>query len=151
MAGFFYVAGYLIDERRRWPVITASPRLYFQRFRRHLTFLIWIILRSATVKMSLILHNAIVLIHHKAGRVFEDVDAIEVHCIVLYRYKTPIYLTRHQYTMLLIDIERKQVFIGKIIITHVVAKSVLLLNDVRVMFADIHGFNNVFKASIFRA
>ena len=26
MAGFFYVAGYLIEERRRWPVITASPR-----------------------------------------------------------------------------------------------------------------------------
>ena len=23
---FFYVAGYLIEERRRWPVITASPR-----------------------------------------------------------------------------------------------------------------------------
>ena len=22
----FYVAGYLIEERRRWPVITASPR-----------------------------------------------------------------------------------------------------------------------------
>ena len=22
---FFYVAGYLIEERRRWPVITASP------------------------------------------------------------------------------------------------------------------------------
>ena len=28
MAGMavFYVAGYLIEERRRWPVITASPR-----------------------------------------------------------------------------------------------------------------------------
>ena len=26
MAGFFYVAGYLIEERCRWPVITASPR-----------------------------------------------------------------------------------------------------------------------------
>ena len=26
MAVFFYVAGYLIEERRRWPVITASPR-----------------------------------------------------------------------------------------------------------------------------
>ena len=28
MAGmaFFNVAGYLIEERRRWPVITASPR-----------------------------------------------------------------------------------------------------------------------------
>ena len=28
MAGMaiFYVAGYLVDERRRWPVITASPR-----------------------------------------------------------------------------------------------------------------------------
>ena len=27
MAGMavFYVAGYLIEERRRWPVITASP------------------------------------------------------------------------------------------------------------------------------
>ena len=25
MAVFFYVAGYLIEERRRWPVITASP------------------------------------------------------------------------------------------------------------------------------
>ena len=24
--GIFYVAGYLIEERRRWPVITASPR-----------------------------------------------------------------------------------------------------------------------------
>ena len=24
--GRFYVAGYLIEERRRWPVITASPR-----------------------------------------------------------------------------------------------------------------------------
>ena len=24
--GSFYVAGYLIEERRRWPVITASPR-----------------------------------------------------------------------------------------------------------------------------
>ena len=23
---FFYVADYLIEERRRWPVITASPR-----------------------------------------------------------------------------------------------------------------------------
>ena len=23
---FFYVAGYPIEERRRWPVITASPR-----------------------------------------------------------------------------------------------------------------------------
>ena len=23
---FFYVAGYLIEERRRWPVITASPQ-----------------------------------------------------------------------------------------------------------------------------
>ena len=23
---FFYVAGYLIEETRRWPVITASPR-----------------------------------------------------------------------------------------------------------------------------
>ena len=22
----FYVAGYLIEERRRWPVINASPR-----------------------------------------------------------------------------------------------------------------------------
>ena len=22
----FYVAGYLIEERRRWPIITASPR-----------------------------------------------------------------------------------------------------------------------------
>ena len=22
----FYVAGYLIEERRRWPLITASPR-----------------------------------------------------------------------------------------------------------------------------
>ena len=22
----FYVAGYLIEERRRWPVFTASPR-----------------------------------------------------------------------------------------------------------------------------
>ena len=28
MAGMtvFYVAGYLIEERRRWPVMTASPR-----------------------------------------------------------------------------------------------------------------------------
>ena len=28
MAGMavFYVAGYLIEERSRWPVITASPR-----------------------------------------------------------------------------------------------------------------------------
>ena len=28
MAGMavFYAAGYLIEERRRWPVITASPR-----------------------------------------------------------------------------------------------------------------------------
>ena len=26
MAGFFYVAGYLIEERRRWPVITASTQ-----------------------------------------------------------------------------------------------------------------------------
>ena len=28
MAGMavFYVAGYLIEERRRWPVIAASPR-----------------------------------------------------------------------------------------------------------------------------
>ena len=28
MAGMaaFYVAGYLIEERRRWPVITSSPR-----------------------------------------------------------------------------------------------------------------------------
>ena len=28
MAGMavFYVASYLIEERRRWPVITASPR-----------------------------------------------------------------------------------------------------------------------------
>ena len=26
MSRFFYVAGYLIEERRRWPVITASPR-----------------------------------------------------------------------------------------------------------------------------
>ena len=28
MAGIavFYMAGYLIEERRRWPVITASPR-----------------------------------------------------------------------------------------------------------------------------
>ena len=24
--GSFYVAGYLIEEMRRWPVITASPR-----------------------------------------------------------------------------------------------------------------------------
>ena len=26
MAVFFSVAGYLIEERHRWPVITASPR-----------------------------------------------------------------------------------------------------------------------------
>ena len=26
MSGFFYLAGYLIEERHRWPVITASPR-----------------------------------------------------------------------------------------------------------------------------
>ena len=38
MAGisFFYVAAYLIEERRRWPVITASPRgqcsKYIQNF-----------------------------------------------------------------------------------------------------------------------
>ena len=35
MAGF-YVAGYLIEERREWPVITASPRgqyfKYIQNF-----------------------------------------------------------------------------------------------------------------------
>ena len=34
----FYVAGYLIEERRRWPVITASPRgqhsKYIQNFER---------------------------------------------------------------------------------------------------------------------
>ena len=31
MAGMavFYVAGYLIEERRRWPVITASPLVVY--------------------------------------------------------------------------------------------------------------------------